>query len=127
VVVLGPTGRNFGAGMSGGIAYVLDEAGDFRRRCNLDVVELERMDESEALEVKSMIQQHADYTGSECARNVLGGWDELMQRFVKVMPKDYKRMLQAMADVERLGLSGDAAVMAAFELNKSDAARVTGN
>jgi glutamate synthase (ferredoxin) len=137
VVVLGPTGRNFGAGMSGGIAYVLDEgagggaaivgAGDFPRRCNREMVELERMEPEEAAEVRAMIQAHLDATGSERARAVLEQWDEMIPQFVKVMPKDYKRMLRAMQNVQRTGLSGEAAIMAAFELNKADASRVSGN
>ena len=127
VVVLGPTGRNFGAGMSGGIAYVLDENGDFRRHCNRDMVDLARMDADDTAEVKKMIERHAEYTGSARARAVLANWSEVSRRFVKVMPRDYKRMLQALQDVRRTGLSGEAAIMAAFELNKADAARVSGN
>jgi glutamate synthase (ferredoxin) len=132
VVVLGATGRNFGAGMSGGIAYVLDEgadggAGDFAVRCNRDMVALERMEPGEAGEVKAMIQRHVAATGSERGRAVLARWDAMSPQFVKVMPKDYKRMLQAIQDVKRTGLSGEAAIMAAFELNKSDVARVSGN
>jgi glutamate synthase (ferredoxin) len=127
VVVLGPTGRNFAAGMSGGIAYVLDEAGQFPRRCNREMVELERMEQEEANEVKMMIQRHLDLTGSERARAILARWSTMAPKFVKVMPRDYKRMLQAMRDVQRIGLSGEAAIMAAFELNKADAARVSGN
>ena len=132
VVVLGATGRNFGAGMSGGIAYVLDEgadggAGDFAVRCNRDMVDLERMEPAEAAEVKAMIQRHVAATGSERGRDVLARWSEIAPQFVKVMPRDYKRMLQAIQDVKRTGLSGEAAIMAAFELNKSDVARVSGN
>ena len=70
VVVLGPTGRNFAAGMSGGIAYVLDEAGDFERRCNQEMVDLEKLeDEAEIAEVADMIRRHADYTNSTLAKN----------------------------------------------------------
>jgi glutamate synthase (ferredoxin) len=127
VVVLGATGRNFAAGMSGGIAYVLDENGDFPRHCNRDMVDLERMNREEAGEVRLMIERHAAYTGSARAAAVLANWNDLLRRFVKVMPRDYKRMLQALRDVERAGLSGDAAIMAAFELNKADAARISGN
>jgi len=132
VVVLGATGRNFGAGMSGGIAYVLDEgadggAGDFPARCNRDMVTLEHLEPAEATEVKTMIQRHVAATGSERGRAVLARWDAMSPQFIKVMPKDYKRMLQAIQDVKRTGLSGEAAIMAAFELNKSDVARVSGN
>jgi glutamate synthase (NADPH/NADH) large chain len=128
VVVLGSTGRNFGAGMSGGIAYVLDEAGDFPGRCNQEMVYLEELeDTSEVEEVKGMIRQHAEYTNSELAWRILGDWERKIPKFVKVMPKDYKRMLEAFERVEALGLSGEEAVMAAFEENKNDLARVSGN
>jgi glutamate synthase (ferredoxin) len=128
VVVLGKTGRNFAAGMSGGIAYVLDWDGDFATRVNKEMVGLEPLeDAAEIAEVKAMIQRHADYTNSDLAWRVLIRWDELLPRFVKVMPKDYKRVLTAFAEVAAQGLSGDEAVMAAFESNKRDVARVGGN
>jgi glutamate synthase (ferredoxin) len=128
VVVLGPTGRNFAAGMSGGIAYVLDAKGDFHTRCNLDMVDLDRLEnEEEIAEVKAMIERHAELTGSEHARAVLAAWDRSLKDFVKVLPKDYKRVLRAMDRVIAAGLSGDEAVMAAFEENARDLARVGGN
>lgn len=127
VVILGPTGRNFAAGMSGGIAYVLDEAGDFGRRCNMDMVYLEPMNELDAEQVMAMIQKHTYYTHSERGRYVLAHWGELAPRFVKVLPKDYKRMLETLIWIEQAGLSGEKAEMAAFEANKGDAARVSGN
>ncbi|MCL4302827.1 MAG: glutamate synthase large subunit [Anaerolineae bacterium] len=128
VVVLGRTGRNFAAGMSGGIAYVLDEKGDFPGHCNQEMVNLERLeDAAEMAEVKVMIQRHADYTGSALAERVLAEWDRLLARFIKVMPRDYQRMLAAFKEVEAAGLSGEEAVMAAFEQNKNDQARVSGN
>ncbi|MCB0143441.1 MAG: hypothetical protein KDE50_26330, partial [Caldilineaceae bacterium] len=132
VVVLGPTGRNFAAGMSGGIAYVLDHhaygGGDFDVRLNTEMVEAERLtDLNEIAELQAIIQRHLEYTGSTVAQGVLENWDELLPHFVKVMPTDYKRMLEAFAEVEAQGLSGDDAAMAAFELNKNDLARVTGN
>jgi glutamate synthase (ferredoxin) len=127
VVVLGPTGRNFAAGMSGGIAYVLDEVGDFARRCNLEMVGLERMDPEDEALVRRMIVKHASYTGSRRAAEILGRWDELAPLFVKVMPNDYKRMLDTLAWVEQTGLTGEKAEMAAFEANKEDARRVSGN
>jgi glutamate synthase (ferredoxin) len=128
VVVLGPTGRNFAAGMSGGVAYVLDTAGDFPTRCNKQMVELERLEDSkEIAEVRVMIQRHAEYTASERAQQILNLWDEMTPKFVKVMPKDYRRMLQAIERAQRAGLAGDAAVMAAFEENAKDLARVGGN
>jgi len=129
VVVLGRTGRNFAAGMSGGIAYVLDWEGNFANHCNKEMVDLETLaDAKEMAELKAMIQKHADYTNSELAWRILIRWEELLPKFVKVMPKDYKRMLEAFNRVQAQGLSGDEAVMAAFESNKSDvAARVGGN
>jgi glutamate synthase (ferredoxin) len=128
VVVLGSTGRNFAAGMSGGVAYVLDWHGDFHTRCNQQMVSLEILaDPDEIAEVRNMIQRHAEYTNSELGWRVLGQWDELAPQFVKVMPHDYKRMLEAFAEVEASGLSGEEAVMVAFEKNKSDLARVSGN
>ncbi|NCF68192.1 MAG: glutamate synthase large subunit [Chloroflexi bacterium] len=128
VVVLGPTGRNFAAGMSGGIAYVFDAEGDFYKRCNLQMVDLEPLGESTDLrELNDMIWQHAFETGSQVAWSVLGNWQEMWPRFVKVFPKDYKRMLQKIEQAEHEGLSGDEAVMSAFEANASDLARVSGN
>jgi glutamate synthase (ferredoxin) len=127
VVVLGSTGRNFAAGMSGGIAYVLDESGDFYLRCNKDMVYLERLEEEEIKEVEEMIRKHAEYTKSGRATKILAAWEEMVPRFVKVMPKDYKRMVQAMKRVKEAGLSGEEAIMAAFEENKRDLARVSGN
>ncbi len=94
VVVLGSTGRNFAAGMSGGIAYIFDEAGKFTPRCNMGMVELEKMEASEDIaELKSLIEKHADYTGSAIAKRVLADWDASLSKFVKVMPTDYKRVL----------------------------------
>ncbi|MFZ4482672.1 MAG: glutamate synthase large subunit [Chthoniobacterales bacterium] len=128
VVVLGPTGRNFAAGMSGGIAYVLDPAGNFHTRCNLDMVDLDRLENAEEIaEVKVMIERHAELTGSQHARAVLEAWDRSVRDFVKVLPKDYKRVLMAMDRVIASGLSGEEAVMAAFEENARDLARVGGN
>ena len=128
VVVLGPTGRNFAAGMSGGIAYILDNDGKFHTNCNLDMVDLERLsDADEIAEVKAMIERHGELTGSTRAREVLAAWDKSLPKFVKVLPKDYKRVLMAMDRVIASGLSGDEAVMAAFEENARDLARVGGN
>ncbi|MBZ4410745.1 glutamate synthase large subunit [Myxococcus sp. XM-1-1-1] len=96
VVVLGPTGRNFAAGMSGGTAYVLDREMAFRQRCNLEMVELESLvDESEIWLVHGMIERHLRHTHSSLARRVLDNWELMVPRFVKVMPTDYKRVLQA--------------------------------
>ena len=128
VVVLGATGRNFGAGMSGGVAYVLDEAGDFEAHCNTETVDLESLAAAdERAEVEAMIRRHAEYTGSERAWKILASWEDYAPKFVRVMPKDYQRMLDAIRRAESEGLSGEAAVMEAFEANKNDLARVSGN
>jgi glutamate synthase (NADPH) large chain len=101
VVVLGPTGRNFAAGMSGGIAYVYDVARRFAGRCNTELVEQEELTDQDAEEVKSLIKEHAQRTGSLVARNVLADWDRgARQRFIKVMPRDYKRALEERAERE---------------------------
>jgi glutamate synthase (ferredoxin) len=127
VVVLGPTGRNFAAGMSGGVAYVLDEAGDFPRRCNTQMVALEKLEHPDEIEqVWKMIQRHQAYTNSERAGKVLAHWEQMTPRFVKVMPKDYKRVLQSLKRVQDSGLSGEDAIMAAFEENSRDVARIGG-
>jgi glutamate synthase (ferredoxin) len=127
VVILGKTGRNFAAGMSGGIAYVLDEAGDFATRCNQELVALEKLaDADETEQIWKLIQRHQTYTKSERAVKILGDWKNFAPKFVKVMPKDYKRVLEKLKEAEQKGLSGDEAVMAAFEANIRDAARVGG-
>ena len=101
VVVLGETGRNFAAGMSGGVAFVLDEEGRFESLCNKDMVGLEAVEseEDEAL-VREMAEKHLEWTGSERARRVLKEWDELLPKFVKVMPNDLKRVLQERQEAE---------------------------
>ena len=92
------------------------------------MVYLEKLeDEAEIGEVEAMIRRHAEYTNSELAWRILGQWPDMVPRFVKVLPKDYKRMLEAFAQVEAAGLSGEEAVMSAFEMNKNDEARVSGN
>jgi glutamate synthase domain-containing protein 3 len=127
VVVIGKTGRNFAAGMSGGIAFVLDEDGTFKNRCNFETVSLERLTERDLQEVEEMLKRHAVYTRSTCAWRLLALWQETAPKFVKVMPKDYRRVLEALEEAEAKGLVGDDALMAAFEANKNDAARVSGN
>ena len=127
VIVLGLTGRNFAAGMSGGEAYILDEAGDFATRCNKSMVDLEKInDDDESEIVRALIQKHADMTMSQKAHKILADWKTYLPKFVKVMPRDYKRVLQAIAKAEADGLSGDEALAAAFEANTRDAARVGG-
>ncbi len=94
VVVLGETGRNFGAGMSGGIAYVLDEAGVFPGRCNTDLVDLDEPDAADLAEIRGLVGEHAWRTGSTVAQRLLERWDEKLPTFVKVMPRDYKKALE---------------------------------
>jgi glutamate synthase domain-containing protein 3 len=101
--VLGETGRNFAAGMSGGFAYVLDESGAFRSRVNPTMLDqLEELGDADADEVRGLVQEHLDRTGSTVAARVLDGWDEARGKFVKVFPADYKRVLaeQAAAAVQ---------------------------
>ena len=128
VVVLGPTGRNFAAGMSGGVAYVLDLAGDFAKQANTSMVGLEKLEKpTEIAELRAIIQRHVDYTKSARGQQVLANFDTYVPKFVKVLPKDYKRMLACIEKAEAQGLTGDEAVMAAFEENARDLSRVGGN
>ncbi len=128
VVVLSSTGRNFAAGMSGGIAYVLDVAGTFPNLCNKQMVELEKLEKpEEILEIRGMIENHAKYTDSQRAKYILNLWDDMVPKFVKIIPKDYKRVLQSLEKIKSTGLSGEEAIMAAFEQNSKDTARVGGN
>ena len=128
VVVLGATGRNFAAGMSGGIAYVLDERGDFAGRVNLQMVGLEKIvDPAEAAAVRALVEQHFACTNSVRARQVLDAWEQRLPQFVKIMPKDYQRMLACIARIHEQGHTGEEAIMAAFEENARDLSRVGGN
>lgn len=95
VVVLGDTGRNFAAGMSGGVAYVYDVKGKFEKNCNKEMVDLDPVSDEDAVLLKQMIQKHLQYTGSAVAKFVLGDFENQLQHFVKVFPKDYKKVLQA--------------------------------
>jgi glutamate synthase (ferredoxin) len=106
VAILGATGRNFAAGMSGGIAYVLDEAGNFPQMCNLEMVDLEHLQDNdlfpnEVEEVRLMIARHAETTGSTVAERVLANWIESVSKFVKVMPQDYRRALRELAQEQQ--------------------------
>src|SRR3989442_3608690 len=104
VVVLGRTGRNFAAGMSGGAAYVLDEDGTFAARCNMGMVGFDELDDADALELRALVEEHLARTDSPVAARVLARWVELLGRgaFVKVMPHDYKRVLRELAEREAL-------------------------
>jgi len=104
VVVLGPTGRNFAAGMSGGLAFVLDEHGAFRAKVNAAMLDqLEELTDDDAEEVRALVEEHLRRTGSPVARRVLDAWEELLPRFVKVFPTDYKRVLAEQAAAEAAG------------------------
>ena len=117
VVVLGATGRNFAAGMSGGVAYVFDNMDEFSVCCNTETVGLEQLDEQDKATLKAMIEKHEAVTGSARAAIILLNWNEYSKRFVKVMPRDYKRVLQSLERAKAAGLSGDEAMAAAFEEN----------
>jgi glutamate synthase domain-containing protein 3 len=98
VVVLGPTGRNFAAGMSGGIAYVLDVDHRFDHRCNMELVDLDSVTDEDDAELRALISEHAQRTGSLVARNLLSKWERgARDRFIKVMPRDYKHALAQLA------------------------------
>jgi glutamate synthase domain-containing protein 3 len=97
-VILGPTGVNFGAGMSGGIAYVYDQSGDFDNHCNLDTIDLELVDEPDDQEwLKGLLEKHVHYTGSPRAQQILDAWEASVPRFIKVFPMEYKRALGQMS------------------------------
>jgi glutamate synthase domain-containing protein 3 len=105
-VILGDTGRNFGAGMSGGVAYVLDTNGDFNTKCNQEMVELERLEYQEEIAVvKGLIEEHREYTGSAVAERLLQDWENTVKTFVKVMPIDYRRVLRSKGDLS-VGVPG---------------------
>ena len=94
-VVIGPTGRNFAAGMSGGTAFVLADAREFESKCNTDMVAIERLEDGEDIQLlRDLLIQHAGYTGSTVAAGLLKDWDRSQDRFVKVMPVDYRRVLE---------------------------------
>ncbi|XP_077251284.1 glutamate synthase 1 [NADH], chloroplastic-like isoform X2 [Tasmannia lanceolata] len=119
VVVLGKTGRNFAAGMSGGVAYVLDVDEKFRSRCNSELVDLDKVEEEEDITtLRMMIQQHQRHTNSMLAREVLAGFEGLLPKFVKVFPRDYKRVL-ANLKAEKASLEAEALEEA--DLMKKDA------
>jgi len=115
VVVLGPTGRNFGAGMSGGIAYVYDPDETFADRVNYEMVSLTALDDADRDDVQRMVARHAEETGSPVAAALLDDWEAAIGRFRKVMPNDYQRVLDATAKAEAEGLDVVEAIMAASQ------------
>ena len=112
-VILGPTGRNFGAGMSGGIAYVWDPEGRFEADVNAEMVDLDPLDELDVSWLVTAVFRHQKETGSEVASRILSDWQYTVRQFVKVMPRDYKRVLEAIRVAEESGSDIDAAIMAA--------------
>lgn len=119
VVVLGEVGKNFGAGMSGGIAYVLsDDAKAFKRKCNIEMISFEKLtDEAEIKEVQEMVKRHAALTNSKKAADLLDNWEKAAETFIKVIPKNYKQMLLSIEEQKAAGLSEEDAIMYAFEAN----------
>lgn len=114
IVVIGATGRNFAAGMSGGVAFVLEDRKQFEINCNQDMVHLEDLVEDEDIQdVHTMLSKHFDYTHSPVAERILNDWTNYQSKFIKVMPKDYKRVLEAMKRAKAEGTSVDEAVMEA--------------
>jgi len=128
VVVLGKTGRNFAAGMSGGVAYILDEEGDFATRCNAQMVDIETLEDPEEIQdLYEIIKKHVDYTQSEKGSAVIASWQTILPKIVKVMPRDYKRVLDALKKALAKGMTQEEAERAAFEENARDVARVGGS
>lgn len=116
VVILGHTGRNFAAGMSGGVAYVFDADGNFKEYCNQEIVLLETLtNQEERAEVKEMIKRHAQYTDSKTAELVLDDWTFYSKQFIKVIPKEYKRIAEKVRNYKQKGMAADAAAMRVFE------------
>ena len=129
VLVLGRTGRNFAAGMSGGIAWVYDEDGAFASRCNTELVALEPLasDQADEAAARALLVRHLELTGSIRAADLLGRWADVVGRFVRVVPNDYRRVLEAQARMRAAGMNDEAAEMAAFEENVRDLARAGGS
>ena len=135
VVIIGKTGRNFAAGMSGGVAYILDESGEggaagggFERVCNKEMVQLFPLsDPDEAAAIRRLLERHVEYTASTRAQALLDDWQTTVSRFIRVVPNDYRRVIEAQARMRQRGLSQDEAEMAAFDENVLDARRVAGN
>ena len=128
VVILGPTGKNFAAGMSGGIAYLYTKENDIQSHCNRSMVYLESVSsENESTELLSIIKKHFEYTKSSVAQKIIHNWKDEKNKFIKVIPKDYKRMISTIEEKMRLGLTVDQARISAFKQNSQDQSRVSGN
>ena len=117
VVILGKTGKNFAAGMSGGIAYVLDEDNDLYMRTNKQMVFTEEVSNKyDVLELKDMIKEHVTLTNSEKGKEILKDFEQYLPKFKKIMPNDYKAMLNLIVQMEERGLSSEQAKMEAFNI-----------
>ena len=114
-VILGQTGRNFGAGMSGGIAYVFDADGQFASRVNGEMVDLEALAEADLDWLYGCLERHSLETDSAVAARIMANWSKTAPQFVKVMPRDYKRVLEATRRAEESGEDVDQAIMAASQ------------
>ena len=118
VVVLGTTGKNFAAGMSGGIAYVLDEGSNLYKKLNKEMVSMEAVTEKyDVLELKSMITEHVEKTGSLKGKDILENFMDYLPKFKKIIPYDYSRMLMTIVQMEEKGLSSEQAQIEAFFAN----------
>jgi glutamate synthase (NADPH) large chain len=129
VVILGDVGKNFAAGMSGGIAYVFAEnPNEFKRLCNPEMIEFETVEQPrDLIELEDMIQAHFNYTESAKAEFILENWNEMIKHFVKVIPKDYKRMIKSIEEQKKMGLTDEQAVMSAFQANATQEKTVEKN
>ena len=118
VVILGSTGKNFAAGMSGGIAYVLDEKRDLYKRLNKELVSIEEVSNKyDVQELKEMIQEHVSYTNSEKGKYILNHFGDFLPKFKKILPHDYRRMMNMIVEMEAKGLSSEQAQIEAFYAN----------
>ena len=119
-VILGDTGKNFAAGMSGGIAYVLDEKHELYTKVNKSLVSLEEVCHmNDVIKLKRLIENHVKYTGSEKGRKILDNFEEYLKKFKKVLPRDYDKMNRAIISFEEKGLNPDEAKIEAFYQNKA--------
>ena len=120
VVVLGSVGKNFAAGMSGGVAYVYDKYGNFEKNCNTELVFIEKVDcKQDKQQLKNLILNHKQYTNSNTANSIILNWEKELKKFVKIIPKVYKKMINEIENFKNQGLDNNDAIMAAFEkLNK---------
>ncbi len=115
VLIIGKTGRNFGAGMSGGMAYVYNEDGKFENKCNMELIILEQLNNEDKEDLKQMLQNHYKYTNSQKAKNMLNNFDIEINKFIKVIPKAYKEVIEQIKLAKEEGLSDDDAMMKAFQ------------